>query len=90
MEDVIGVATRVGAETRAGREISVVGKETGAGEEVFAGSITGSIVGTTESETETGTLAKGATHIQVLQTPIEDMGLIPRDHIMIATDLFSL
>lgn len=100
MEDVVGVVARVGAETRAGKEISVVGKETGAGEEAFAGSITGSITGNimdmteteteTESKTETGTRAKEATHIQVLQTPIEDTGLIPRDHSMTATDLFNL
>lgn len=94
MEDVGGVEARVGAEARAGKEIIVVGKETGAGEEeAFVGSITRSITGLitgmteSETETETGTQAKEVTLAQVLQTPIEDTALIPRDHIMTATDL---
>lgn len=93
MEDVGGAEARVGAEARAGKEIIVGGKETGAGEEAaFAvGSITGLIAGsiTGMTESETGTRAKEVTLIQVLQTPIEDTALIPRGHIMIATDLLS-
>lgn len=93
MEDEGGAEARVGAEARAGKEIIVGGKETGAGEEeAFAvGSITGLIAGsiTGMTESETGTRAKEVTLIQVLQTPIEDTALIPRGHIMIATDLLS-
>lgn len=98
-EDVGGVEARVGAEARAGKEIIVGGKETGAGEEEalaegsITGLITGSITGMTTgsitgmTETEKGTQAKEVTLIQVLQTPIEATALIPRDHIMIATEL---
>lgn len=90
MEDVDGVAVRVGAETRAGKGINVVGKVTGVGEEAIVGSITGSITGMTESETETGAQAKEATRTQVRQTPIEDTSLIPGDRITTTTDLFNL
>lgn len=100
VEDVGGVEARVGAEARVGKETTVVGKETGAGEGASTGSITGSITVMTGSETgsetesetesETGTPAKEVALLQVLQTPLRDTALIPRDHIMTATDLFNL
>lgn len=65
----------------------VGGEETGVGEEMIVDSNTGTTE--TEIETETGTGVMEVGLIQGGQAPTRDTTLIIRDHIMIATDLYS-